>query len=143
MGSNRFNRFSQLGVGIGLRVPHYDHILSKKPVVDWFEIISENFLCDGGRPRRVLDEIIERYQVVMHGVSLYFGSANRPAKDHLKRLKALVKHTKTPWLSDHLCWGSVDGTYTHDLLPCPTPRGQSAPLSTTFARRRTTLRPPS
>lgn len=123
MGSNRFNSFSQLGVGIGLRVPHYDHILSKKPVVDWFEIISENFLCDGGRPRRVLDQILERYQVVMHGVSLYFGSANRPAKDHLRKLKALVKHTKTPWLSDHLCWGSVDGTYTHDLLPLPYSEG--------------------
>lgn len=119
MAPNRFNSHSNLGVGIGLRVPHYAHILSKKPTVDWFEIISENFLVDGGRPLEVLEEIIEQYTVVMHGVSLYFGSPLELHKDHLLRLKQLVKKTKTPWLSDHLCWGSIDGTYTHDLLPLP------------------------
>lgn len=119
MGANKFNNYSELGVGIGLRVPHYDHILSKEPPVEWFEIISENFLNDGGRPQRVLSQILERYKVVMHGVSLYFGSANRPDREHLTKLKKLVQITKTPWISDHLCWGSVDGTYTHDLLPLP------------------------
>ena len=59
------------------------------------------------------------YDVVQHGVSMYFGSAQRLNREHLKRLKALVRRTKTPWLSDHLCWGSVDGRYTHDLLPIP------------------------
>jgi uncharacterized protein (UPF0276 family) len=119
MPANRFNSFTDFGVGIGLRVPHYQHILENKPTVDWFEIISENFLVDGGRPREVLDLILEQYQVVMHGVSLYFGSPGKPDREHLKRLKALVRLTKTPWLGDHLCWGSVDGTYTHDLLPLP------------------------
>ncbi len=119
MGANKFNNYSPLGVGIGLRVPHYDHILSEEPPVEWFEIISENFLYDGGRPHRILSEILERYTVVQHGVSLYFGSPQRPSKEHLSRLKKLVKKTNTPWLSDHLCWGSVDGTYTHDLLPLP------------------------
>ena len=116
---NNFNNFSDLGVGIGLRVPHYDHILSKKPVVDWFEIIAENYLVDGGRPLRVLDQILEQYKVVMHGVSLYFGSPEKPDREHLKKLKSLVRRTNTPWMADHLCWGSVDGTYTHDLLPLP------------------------
>ena len=119
MPANRFNGYSDLGIGIGLRVPHYNHILSKKPVVDWFEIISENYMCDGGRPLQVLDSILEQYKVVQHGVSMYFGSTDRLNREHLKRLKALVKRTKTPFLSDHLCWGSVDGTYTHDLLPMP------------------------
>ncbi len=119
MPASRFNSFTDFGVGIGLRVPHYTHILEKKPTVDWFEIISENFLVDGGRPREVLDQILEQYQVVMHGVSMYFGSPEKPNRDHLKRLKALVKLTNTPWVSDHLCWGSVDGTYSHDLLPIP------------------------
>ncbi len=119
MPANRFNGFTDLGVGIGLRVPHYQHILSRKPTVDWFEIISENFLVDGGRPREVLDQILEQYKVVMHGVSLYFGSPEKPDREHLKKLKQLVRLTKTPWLGDHLCWGSVDGTYTHDLLPLP------------------------
>ena len=119
MPANRFNGNTDYGVGIGLRVPHYQHIFSKKPVVDWFEIISENFMVDGGRPLLVLDQILEQYRVVQHGVSMYFGSAEPLNREHLKRLKALVKRTKTPWLTDHLCWGSVDGRYTHDLLPMP------------------------
>src|SRR6266699_2844254 len=119
MSGNRFNAFSNHGIGIGLRIPHYNHIFARKPVVDWFEIISENFMIDGGRPLHLLDLILEQYRVVQHGVSMYFGSAEPLNREHLRRLKALVKRTKTPWLSDHLCWGSVDGTYSHDLLPMP------------------------
>ncbi len=119
MPANRFNGHTDYGIGIGLRSPHYHHILTRKPVVDWFEIISENFMIDGGRPLRILDQILEQYKVVQHGVSMYFGSAERPNREHLRRLKTLVQRTKTPWLSDHLCWGSVDGRYTHDLLPMP------------------------
>jgi hypothetical protein len=119
MPANPFNGFTDYGIGIGLRVPHYNHILSEKPTVDWFEIISENFMVDGGRPLKVLDQILEQYRVVQHGVSAYFGSAQPLNREHLKKLKRLVKRTGTPWLSDHLCWGSVDGRYTHDLLPMP------------------------
>ena len=88
MPANRFNGFQDYGVGIGLRIPHYQHIFEKKPAVDWFEIISENFMVDGGRPLATLDRILERYRVVQHGVSMYFGSAESlkqrsfaPAKD--------------------------------------------------------------
>jgi uncharacterized protein len=119
MPANRFNGFTDYGIGIGLRIPHYRHILERKPGVEWFEIISENYMVDGGRPLVVLDQILERYRVVQHGVSMYFGSAEPLNRDHLRRLKNLVKRTGTPWLTDHLCWGSVDGTYTHDLLPMP------------------------
>src|ERR1700751_6397843 len=115
MPANRFNGFTDYGVGIGLRIPHYQHIFEKKPVVDWFEIISENYMVDGGRPLQVLDQILDQYRVVQHGVSMYFGSAQPLSREHLKRLKTLVRRTNTPWLSDHLCWGSVDGRYTHDL----------------------------
>jgi hypothetical protein len=76
-------------------------------------------MIDGGRPLAMLDQILERYRVVQHGVSMYFGSVTEPDPEHLKRFKTLVRRTGTPWLSDHLCWGSVDGTYTHDLLPLP------------------------
>lgn len=119
MPANRHNGFTKLGVGIGLRVPHYQHILSRKPSVAWFEIISENYMVEGGRPLQILEQILEQYRVVQHGVSMYFGSAKRLNREHLKKLKALVKRTRTPFLSDHLCWGSVDGTYSHDLLPMP------------------------
>jgi hypothetical protein len=119
MPANRFNGFTDLGIGIGLRVPHYRHITDKKPKIDWFEIISENYMVDGGRPLEVLEEILDTYTVVQHGVSLYFGSTDPIDREQLRKLKQLAKKTKTPFLSDHLCWGSVDGQYTHDLLPIP------------------------
>jgi uncharacterized protein len=119
MPANRFNGHHDFGVGIGLRDPHLQHILERKPVVDWFEIISENYMADEGCPLAQLDEILERYRVVQHGVAMYFGSAEPLNREHLKRLKALVRRTKTPWLTDHLCWGSIDGHYSHDLLPMP------------------------
>jgi len=119
MSATRFNNDTDYGVGIGLRIPHYQHILERKPVVDWFEVISENYMVDAGRPLHMLDQILERYRVVQHGVSMYFGNASRPNRGHLRKLKALTRRTHTPWLSDHLCWGSVDGRYTHDLLPMP------------------------
>lgn len=119
MSANRFNGYSTLGVGLGLRIPHLRHIIENRPAVGWFEIVSENYMVDGGRPIATLDKILDRYPVVQHGVSMYFGSVGPLNREHLKRLKSLVRRTKTPWLTDHLCWGSVDGTYTHDLLPMP------------------------
>ena len=109
----------EYGIGVGLRIPHIGLILDKKPVVSWFEIISENYMVGGGRPLEVLDKILDQYKVVQHGVSMYLGSAEPLNRVHLKRLKELVRRTKTPWVTDHLCWGSVDGRYTHDLLPMP------------------------
>ncbi len=119
MSASRFTGWVALATGIGLRVPHYQHILSEKPPVGWFEIISENYMVDGGRALEVLDHILDQYRVVQHGVGLYPGNASGVNRDHLKRLKRLVRRTKTPWVSDHLCWGSIDGSMSHDLLPIP------------------------
>lgn len=116
---NRFNSYSDLEIGIGLRAPHVDYILTQKPDVNWFEIISENYMVEGGHPLHLLDRIMEQYRVVQHGVGLYVGSAQGVDREHLIRLKSLVRRTGTPWLTDHLCWGSVDGTFSHDLLPLP------------------------
>lgn len=111
--------FPNLGIGLGLRIPHYNDILGKWPKVDWFEIISENFMVDGGKPLAVLDQILEHYPVVQHGVSLAIGSPEPLDFEYLKKLKALSKKTKTPWISDHLCWGRLAGAHYHDLLPLP------------------------
>ena len=119
MAGNRFNAHSELGIGVGLRAPHLADILAERPAVDWFEIISENYMVDGGRPLRMLDRILAEYRVVQHGVGLYLGSAQGVCRDHLRRLRALVRRTGTPWISDHLCWGSVDGATSHDLLTLP------------------------
>lgn len=119
MPANIYNGFTDWGIGVGLRIPHYQHIFDKKPAVDWFEIISENYMVDAGRPLAKLDQILERYRVIQHGVSMYLGSTDRLNREHLRRLKALVRRTGSPFVSDHLCWGSIDGTYSHDLLPLP------------------------
>lgn len=109
----------KLGIGIGLRPVHYEEIFSQKPDIDWFEIISENFMVEGGKPLENLDRILERYPVVQHGVNLAIGSPDPLDWDYLKKLKALTRRTKTPWLSDHLCWGRLPGAHFHDLLPLP------------------------
>lgn len=115
----RNQNIPKLGIGLGLRIPHYQDILNQLPGVDWFEIISENFMIDGGKPLENLHKILERYRVVQHGVSLAIGSPTPLDFDYLKKLKALTKLTKTPWLSDHLCWGQTPGGHYHDLLPLP------------------------
>lgn len=113
------HKIPNLGIGVGLRPIHYQEILSQQPQIDWFEIISENFMVDGGKPLENLHRILERYPVVQHGVSLAIGSPDPLDFNYLKRLKALTRLTKTPWVSDHLCWGRLPGAHFHDLLPLP------------------------
>lgn len=108
-----------LGLGLGLRTPHFGHILEQWPKVDWFEVISENFMDSQGRPRHVLDQIAERYPIVMHGVSLSIGSTDPLDFDYLRKLKALAESVGARWVSDHLCWTGVAGRNSHDLLPIP------------------------
>jgi uncharacterized protein (UPF0276 family) len=108
-----------LGIGVGLRVPHYGAIFEQWPEMDWFEIISENFMVGGGLPRRNLDRALSKYRLVQHGVSLSIGTVDPLDRDYLAKLKALTRHTKTPWVSDHLCWTGAHGANLHDLLPLP------------------------
>ena len=110
---------ADLGIGIGLRTTHFGEILAGAPAVDWFEVLSENFLDPGGRPRHVLDRVAERYPVALHGVSLSIGSTDPLDRAYLRKLKALAERTRARWVSDHLCWTGVLGRNTHDLLPLP------------------------
>lgn len=108
-----------LGFGLGLRTDHYQYILDNKPAVDWFEILSENYMVPGGKPLANLDKIRADYPMVMHGVSLSIGSTDPLDKKYLNNLKQLAQRVEPHWISDHLCWTSVDGTNSHDLLPLP------------------------
>lgn len=108
-----------LGVGVGLRVPHYGAILAQRPSVDFFEIISENFMVDGGKPLYHLDRVLSHYRVVQHGVSLGIAGPEEPDRAYLQRLKQLARRTKTPWVSDHFCWCGAGNAHLHDLLPIP------------------------
>ncbi|HAW27278.1 MAG TPA: hypothetical protein DCY03_04035 [Planctomycetaceae bacterium] len=108
-----------LGLGVGLRTVHFSHILEHRPEVDWFEIISENFMDSNGRPRAVLEQIAEHYPIVMHGVSLSIGSTDPLNREYLEKLKRLAEGMNARWISDHVCWTGVAGRNSHDLLPIP------------------------
>ncbi len=108
-----------LGMGVGLRSPHYPYLLRNRPSVDWFEVISENYIDSQGRPRAVLNAIAEHYPVVMHGVSMSIGSCDPLNRDYLQKLKRLAGEINACWISDHLCWTGIAGHNSHDLLPIP------------------------
>lgn len=108
-----------LGFGLGLRPIYYPDILERNPAVDWFEIISENYMVPGGRPLVILDRIRASYPIVMHGVSMSLASVDQLDFDYLTALKALAARIEPAWISDHLAWTGVDGANLHDLLPIP------------------------
>ncbi|MBU6430414.1 MAG: DUF692 family protein, partial [Cyanobacteria bacterium REEB65] len=114
---------SARGVGLGLRPSHYDHILTHRPAVPWFEVISENYMGlrggQGGRPSEVLEAVRRDYPIIMHGVSLNIGSTDLLDEAYLERLKSLADRIQPDHVSDHLCWTGVAGENLHDLLPLP------------------------
>lgn len=107
-----------LGFGLGLRTEHYETILETHPPVDWFEVLSENYLVAGGKPLYYLDRIRAEYAVVMHGVSLSIGG-DKINREYLKKLKELSDRVEPEWISDHLCWTGIRGKNLHDLMPLP------------------------
>jgi len=111
--------FPSLGFGVGLRRPHYTYVLEERPTVDWFEIISENFMVAGGRPLEVLERVRELYPIVLHGVSMSLGSTDALNRRYLSDLARLARRFEPAWISDHLCWTGVGGHNLHDLVPLP------------------------
>jgi len=132
--------FPALGYGVGLRPPHYGHVLETRPTVDWFEVISENFLVAGGRPLDVLTRVRADYPIVLHGVSLSIGSVDPLDRDYLARLRALAERIEPAWISDHLCWSGVGGHMVHDLLPLPYSEEALAHVAERVARVQDALR---
>lgn len=119
-----------LGVGVGLRAPHYGHIIEHRPELGFFEAISENYF-GGGKPRYHLERVAESYPLVLHGVSLGIGGPDEPDRAQLSRLRELARVVRAPWVSDHLCWSHLGGSHLHDLLPLP----QTAAVVRRVARR--------
>lgn len=110
---------ASLGYGLGLRRQHYEDILRERPRVDWFEILTENYLVDGGKPLHYVERIRADHPMVMHGVSLSIGGVDPLDFDYLRRVAKLAERIEPAWISDHLCWTGIDGINTHDLLPLP------------------------
>jgi uncharacterized protein (UPF0276 family) len=107
------------GTGLGLRASHYQEIFETKPDVPWFELLSDNYMAAGGLPIQRAEKIRQDYPITLHGVGMSLGSADPLNTDYLKRLKVLVDRLEPHYVSDHIAWVSVDGKYTHDLLPLP------------------------
>lgn len=105
--------------GLGLRKDHYRDFLESHVPVDFVEVISENFMIDGGRPRAILRQVRERHPVALHGVSMSIGSADGLDRAYLQRLKALADEIDPLFVSDHLSWSRFRGFSSHDLLPLP------------------------
>ena len=105
--------------GIGLRPAHYREILAQRPEVGWLEVHSENYFCDGGQPLYFLERLREHYPVSLHGVGLSLGSTDVLSSDHLDKLARLIDRLDPGFVSEHLSWSSVGGTFVNDLLPLP------------------------
>lgn len=114
-------RFGQadLGFGIGLRSKHFDTLWDHADRFDFLEVLSENFMAFGGKPRAMLARAAERFPIVLHGVSLNIGGVEPPREDYLSALFGLIREVRAPWFSDHLCFSSHLGVEYHDLLPMP------------------------
>lgn len=108
--------------GVGMRREHHDAFLAHAVDVDFVEVISENFMVDGGRALRVLSQVRARYPVILHGVSLSVGSVEGVDPAYLERLRRLVERIEPLWVSDHLCWTRTSAHSSHDLLPLPRTR---------------------
>jgi uncharacterized protein (UPF0276 family) len=136
------HRIPDLGVGVGFRLPHYATILEEHPAMDWFEVISENFMVGGGRPLENLDRLRAHYPVVNHGVSLSIGSTAPLDRSYLAKLRDLVRRIDPPWCSDHLCWGGTSRVAIHDLLPLPPTKSVAAHVVERVKRVQGTLEKP-
>lgn len=107
------------GVGLGLRSKHVSEIISTRPPIPWFEVLTDNYFGEGGPPLAELEAVSSLYPITMHSVGMSLGSTNPLDVDYLKRIKVLVERFKPAWISEHLCWTSVHGVHLHDLLPLP------------------------
>ncbi len=118
-GTDKDSLFPKLGFGLGLRPEHYSEVIKGRPSISWFEVLSENYMIDGGRPLFFLEKIRANQPIVLHGVSLSIGSTDPLNQDYLARLKRLADRFEPAMISDHICWTGVNGQNLHDLMPLP------------------------
>ena len=114
--------FPGLGIGVGLRAPHYRDFLERRPKVGWLEVHTENYLDTGGWDSHVLQLLRRDYPISLHGVGLGIGSARGFSEHHLERISEVVRRIEPALVSEHLCWGAVDDRHLNDLLPMPLTR---------------------
>lgn len=107
------------GVGLGIRQPHFSQIIRDKPNISWFELLADNYLCEGGKALLELDEIREKYPMTFHCVGMNLGGTDPLDFSYLEKVNGLASRYQAKWISDHLCWSAHQGRHHHDLLPLP------------------------
>lgn len=116
----QFENSNKFQGGVGLRPTHYPYLeTNPKTIVQWFEVISENYMDTEGRPLAVLERIRKDYPIALHGVSLSIGSPDPIDLKYLTALKKLINRIEPFLISDHFCWTGAHGENLHDLLPIP------------------------
>ena len=128
-----------IGHGVGLRARHYARALAGGLDVDWIEVVSENFLGPGGRPLRTIERAREQLPVVLHGVSLGIASLDAPDPEYLAALRQLIEIVEPAWVSDHVCWATIEGKHSHALLPVPHTQASLAAIAERVARAQDAL----
>ncbi|WP_298300948.1 DUF692 domain-containing protein [uncultured Erythrobacter sp.] len=139
MSSQSGNIATYSGFGLGLRRTHYDDFLEGDVPVDFVEVISENYMIEGGRQMRILEQVRERLPVIIHGVSMSIGSARGLDEDYLAKLKQLEQRIEPLWVSDHLCWTRTSAHNSHDLLPMPLTKEALAAVCNNIDRAQSVL----
>ncbi len=107
------------GVGIGLRSPHVAEVLNSQPAIPWLELLADNYLAEGGFIPQQLEAIADSYPLTLHCVGLSIASTEPFNKEYCQRIKQLAEGVNAAWISDHCCFTSLAGHYSHDLLPIP------------------------
>jgi hypothetical protein len=107
------------GIGIGVRTPWAAELLTTERRVDWVEVVPENWAFYGGKKRKLLHALAERYPLVPHSVSLNVGGLDPLDARFLDALTTLTRETRAPLFSDHVCYASTHGRPLHELLPLP------------------------
>jgi hypothetical protein len=112
------------GVGLGLRWEFLDELVTRAASgealpIDFLEISPENYMGRGGRQTASLASLAPRFPLLTHGLTMSVGGVDPLDEGYLRELAAFVRDAGSPWHSDHLCFGAVDGRALHDLLPVP------------------------
>ena len=107
------------GAGIGLRSQHINEILTTLPDIPWLELMADNHLAKDGLDMAQLEAITEQYPLTLHCVGMSLASTDPLDTDYCQRIKSLSKRVDAAWVSEHLCFTSAMGIYSHDLLPIP------------------------
>jgi len=128
------------GAGIGLRAPHHEELVRRRPPLALVEVHSENFFGEGGMPLAALERAAALYPVSLHGVGLSLGSADPLDERHLARLDSLVRRFEPALVSEHLAWSSIDGRHANELLPLPFTPEAIAHVAARIARVQDRLR---